>query len=67
MAKNDNANSIRMIESLSKNVETNAADEFEKNYVLSKSASIDKKYEWAKNTYQNIKFYFAIHNVIVPA
>lgn len=48
MAKNDNAHSIRMVESLRKNVGTEAAEEFEKTYVLSKSASVDKKYEWAK-------------------
>lgn len=48
MAKNDNAHSIRMTESLRKNVGEKAADEFEETYVLSKSANIDKKYEWAK-------------------
>lgn len=48
MAKNDNAHSIRMVESLRKNVGTKAAEEFEETYILSKSANIDKKYEWAK-------------------
>ena len=48
MAKNDNAHSIRMTESLRKNVGEKAADEFEETYVLSKSANIDKKYEWAE-------------------
>lgn len=48
MEKNDNAHSIRMIESLRKNVGTKVAEEFEETYILSKSANIDKKYEWAK-------------------
>lgn len=48
MAKNDNAHSIRMAESLRMHVGEKAADEFEETYVLSKSANIDKKYEWAK-------------------
>ena len=67
MAKNDNAHSIRMTESLRKNVGEKAADEFEETYVLSKSANIDKKYLHFLNTYLNTKFYFAIRNVIVPA
>lgn len=48
MAKNDNAHSIRMIESLRKNVGMKVAEKFEETYILSKSANIDKKYEWAK-------------------
>lgn len=48
MAKNDNAQSIRMAEGLKKYVGCDKAKEFEEAYPLGKSASIDKKYEWAK-------------------
>lgn len=48
MAKNDYAHSIRMVESLRKNVGSEAAEEFEETFALSKSASIEKRYEWAK-------------------
>lgn len=49
MAKNDNAHSIRLLDSLRRNIGNNVADEFEKKYPLSKAANIEKKYEWAKN------------------
>lgn len=48
MGRNDNAHSIRMAESLRKNVGAKAAEEFEETYALSKSANRDKKYEWAE-------------------
>lgn len=48
MAKNDNAHSIRLIDSLRRNIGNDAGDEFEERYPLSKSANIEKKYEWAK-------------------
>lgn len=49
MAKNDNAHSIRFIDSLRRNIGNDAGDEFGERYPLSKSANIEKKYEWAKN------------------
>ncbi len=49
MAKNDNAHSIRLIDSLRRNIGNDAADEFEEKYPLSKAANIEKKYEWARN------------------
>lgn len=49
MAKNSNANSIRLVESLKKNVSEKVAKEFEEQYPLSASANIQKKYEWANN------------------
>ncbi len=49
MAKNDNAHSIRLIDSLRRNIGNDAADEFEETYPLSKSANIEKKFEWARN------------------
>ena len=48
MAKNDNAHSIKLADSLEKYVGYEAAREFEVNYPLSKSANIEKKYQWAK-------------------
>lgn len=48
MPKNDNVNSIRMIDSLNKNVGPDAAKEFEEKYPLSKSADFQKKFVWAK-------------------
>ena len=49
MAKNDNAHSIRLIDSLRRNIGDDVADAFAENYPLSKAANIEKKYEWAKN------------------
>ena len=48
MAKNDNAHSLRMVESLRQTVGNDKAGEFEEKYPLSKSADIEKKFEWAK-------------------
>ena len=48
MAKNDNAHLLRMVESLRQNIGENRANEFEEKYPLSKSADIEKKFEWAK-------------------
>lgn len=49
MAKNDNAHSLRLLDSLRRNIGDNIADEVGEKYPLSKAASIEKKYEWAKN------------------
>lgn len=49
MPQNDNAHSIRMKESLKQNVGEDIAKEFEEEYPLSKSANIQKKFEWADN------------------
>ncbi|MHB8130645.1 MAG: hypothetical protein ACYDEX_16770 [Mobilitalea sp.] len=50
MIKNDNAHSIRMVDSLKTIIGVKEADEYEEKYSLSKAASIDKKFEWAKET-----------------
>lgn len=50
MPKNDNAHSIRMVESIKTVIGNNEANEFEENYPLSKSANVNQKYEWAKET-----------------
>lgn len=49
MAKNDNAHSIRMVDSITHNVGQAEAKKFEENFRLSKSASPEKKYEWAED------------------
>lgn len=46
MPKNDNAQSIRMVESLMKHVGDTYATEFESRYPLAKSADLVKKFEW---------------------
>lgn len=47
MMKNDNAHSVRLTESLRKNISNDIANDFEEKYPLSKSANIEKKFEWA--------------------
>lgn len=49
MAKNDNAHSIRMMDSMIQNAGQAEAKEFEERFPLSKSADIEKKYNWAKD------------------
>lgn len=48
MAKNDNAHSIRMVESIKTVIGDKQALEFEEKYPLSKSANVNRKFEWAK-------------------
>lgn len=48
MAKNDNAHSVRLAESLERNIGYDTAGECVEKYPLSKSANIEKKYQWAK-------------------
>ena len=48
MPKNDNAHALRLVESLKKNNCSELAEQLENQYPLSKSASIEKKFEWAK-------------------
>jgi len=49
MQKNDNAHSIRLVESLKNNNCPELAEQLEKEYPLSKSATIEKKFEWAQH------------------
>lgn len=58
MAKNDNAHSIRMVESLNKYVGADYATDFESRYPLGKSADINKKFEWAKATSNYLEEHF---------
>lgn len=64
MTKNDNAHSIRLVESLSKNVSYNVAKDFEGKYPLSKSANIEKKYEWAKAACDYLEEKFSTDDII---
>ena len=64
MVKNDNAHSVRLVESLRKNVGYREADEFEEEYPLSKSAGIEKKYEWAKDAYNYLEEHFDTETII---
>ena len=49
MANNDNAQARRLLESMTAHGEQAWAEEFSKNYPLSKSANAVKKAEWAKH------------------
>ena len=64
MAKNDNAHSVRLVGSLDINVGHDTAKEFEEKYPLSKSANIEKKYEWAKNTCGYLEEHFDTETII---
>lgn len=64
MAKNDNAHSIRVIDSLRRNVGNSKANEFEERYPLSKGANIEKKYEWAKNVCNYLEEHFDTETII---
>ena len=47
MAKNNNAHALRLVENLKKNNCLELAEQLESQYPLSKSASIEKKFECA--------------------
>ena len=64
MAKNDNAHSLRMVESLKQNIVEEVSCEFEKEYPLSKSADIQKKYVWAKATCSYLEEYFDTDTIL---
>lgn len=49
MAKNDNAHSLRLVESLRRHAGEETAAECEVLHPLSKSADFQKKFEWAKD------------------
>lgn len=64
MTKNDNAHSVRLTESLKRNVGAGAAGEFAAQYPLSKSANVDKKYEWARNACQYLERNFDVDTIV---
>ena len=49
MAKNDNAHARRLCASLRRYAGDDRAEEFGEKYPLSKRASVEKKYEWARS------------------
>ena len=55
---NDNAHSVRLIDSLTKNVGYETAKEFEEKYPLSKSANIEKKFQWAETACNYLEEHF---------
>ncbi len=64
MAKNDNAHSVRLVGSLERHCGYDTAREFEANYPLSKSADIEKKYQWAKTTCNYLEEHFDTDTII---
>ena len=59
MAKNDNAHSVRLVDSLERHIGYDTAREFEVNYPLSKSADIKK------NIYGQIQFATILKNILI--
>lgn len=55
MAKNDNAHSLRLTDSLERHAGHGAAAEFAEQYPLSKSANIEKKFQWAQAACQYLE------------
>lgn len=49
MAKNDNAHSIRLMNSIRQHIGDAAGDAFGEKFPLSKAADVGKKFEWAHN------------------
>ncbi len=64
MAKNDNAHSVRLADSLCRNIGHDTAAEFEEKYPLSKSADIKKKYEWTKAVCRHLEERFGTETII---
>lgn len=64
MAKNDNAHSVRLADSLCRNIGHDTAGEFEEKFSLSKSADIKKKHEWAKAACNYLEEHFETDTII---
>jgi hypothetical protein len=64
MPKNDNAHSIRLVESIRQNAGADKANDFEQQFPLSKSANPEKKYEWAKNACDYLEQHFDADTVV---
>ena len=64
MAKNDNAHSIRMVNSINRNIGNEMAKQFEESYPLSKSADVKKKYDWAFNMCNYLEEHFDLDTII---
>lgn len=64
MAKNDNAHSIRLAQSLERNAGYDIANQFVEKHPLSKSANIEKKYQWAKTICNHLEEHFDTDAII---
>lgn len=64
MAKNDNAHSIRLAQSLERNAGYDIANQFVEKHPLSKSANIEKKYQWAKTICNHLEEHFDTDTII---
>lgn len=64
MAKNDNAHALRLADSLRQYTGDAAAEEFGDKYPLSQSASIEKKYDWARNACGYLEEHFETEAII---
>ena len=64
MPKNDNAHSLRLVESLRSNAGADIANQLEERFPLSKSASPEKKHRWATETSQFLEAHFDTETVI---
>lgn len=64
MAKNDNAHSIRLAQSLERNAGYDIANQFVEKHPLSKSANIEKKYQWAKIICNHLEEHFDTDTII---
>lgn len=64
MAKNDHAHAVRLVESIQKNIGTDAATALEERFPLSKSATLEKKYEWAKNSCTYLEEHYDTETII---
>ena len=64
MAKNDNAHSIRMVNSIKMNIGNEMSEQFEESYPLSKSADVKKKYDWALDTCNYLEEHFDLDTII---
>ena len=63
-AKNDNAHSLRMLESLKRNIGDEVACEVDEKYPLSKSADIEKKFQWAKDVCNYLEEHFDAEAIV---
>jgi len=63
MPKNDNAHSIRLVESIRRMAGVDKAKAFEEKLPLSKSATPEKKYEWAKKACDYLEQHFDAETV----
>ena len=64
MPQNDNAHSLRLVESLKNNNCPALAEQLETQYPLSKSASIEKKFEWAQHACEFLEKHLAEEELI---